>query len=498
MGLGPESPESVIKLKNWEVNSNNNNSNSNISKSRKVNKKKKKDGAEDGEEIGCWVKFRLLESCMPSRSKVDSSMSTGTSTNYDSKSTNEKKRDHPVVPVSSTTTSNAESTSSTPKFSEELKISSQLRKFTFNDLKLATRNFRPESLLGEGGFGCVFKGWVEENGTAPVKPGTGLTVAVKTLNHDGLQGHREWLAEVNFLGNLIHFNLVKLIGYCIEDDQRLLAYEFMPRGSLENHLFRKGSLPLPWSIRMKIALGAAKGLTFLHEEAEKPVIYRDFKTSNILLDADYNAKLSDFGLAKDAPEGDKTHVSTRVMGTYGYAAPEYVMTGHLTSKSDVYSFGVVLLEMLTGRRSMDKNRPNGEHNLVEWARPHLTDKRRFYRLLDPRLEGHFSIKGSQKAAQLAAQCLSRDPKARPRMSEVVETLKPLPNLKDMASSSYYFQTTQGDNTRSNQNSKNGIRTHGGFIQRNGQPMRSLSNPRGPQDSPYHHPHPSPKPKGKQQ
>ncbi|KAK4833888.1 hypothetical protein QYF36_012903 [Acer negundo] len=456
MGLGPESPESVIKLKNWEVNSNNNNSNSNISKSRKVNKKKKKDGAADGEEIGCWVKFRLLESCMPSRSKVDSSMSTGTSTNYDSKSTNEKKRDHPVVPVSSTTTSNAESTSSTPKFS-----------------------------------------WVEENGTAPVKPGTGLTVAVKTLNHDGLQGHREWLAEVNFLGNLIHFNLVKLIGYCIEDDQRLLAYEFMPRGSLENHLFRR-SLPLPWSIRMKIALGAAKGLTFLHEEAEKPVIYRDFKTSNILLDADYNAKLSDFGLAKDAPEGDKTHVSTRVMGTYGYAAPEYVMTGHLTSKSDVYSFGVVLLEMLTGRRSMDKNRPNGEHNLVEWARPHLTDKRRFYRLLDPRLEGHFSIKGSQKAAQLAAQCLSRDPKARPRMSEVVEILKPLPNLKDMASSSYYFQTMQGDNTRSNQNSKNSIRTHGGFIQRNGQPMRSLSNPRGPQDSPYHHPHPSPKPKGKKQ
>ena len=116
--------------------------------------------------------------------------------------------------------------------------------------------------------------------------------------------------------------------------------------------------------------------------------------------------------------------------------------GHLTSKSDVYSFGVVLLEMLTGRRSMDKNRPNGEHNLVEWARPHFGDKRRFYRILDPRLEGHFSIKGAQKAIQLAAQCLSRDPKSRPRMSEVVEALKPLPNLKDMASSSYYFQTMQ--------------------------------------------------------
>ncbi|KAK8559114.1 hypothetical protein V6N12_042397 [Hibiscus sabdariffa] len=411
----------------------------------KKSSRKKKGGGEE-EETGCWVKFRFMGSCMSSRSRVDNSMSGRTGTpSAESKPTKEKSRDQLAVSVSSTT-SNAETASSTPKYSEELKVASQLRKFTFIDLKLATRNFRPESLLGEGGFGCVFKGWIEENGTAPVKPGTGLTVAVKTLNIEGLQGHKEWLAEVDFLGNLLHPNLVKLVGYCIEDDHRLLVYEFMPRGSLENHLFRR-SLPLPWSIRMKIALGAAKGLAFLHEEAERPVIYRDFKTSNILLDADYNAKLSDFGLAKDGPEGDKTHVSTRVMGTYGYAAPEYVMTGHLSSKSDVYSFGVVLLEMLTGRRSMDKNRPNGEHNLVEWARPHLGDKRRFFRILDPRLEGHFSIKGAQKTTQLAAQCLSRDPKARPRMSEVVETLKPLPNLKDMASSSYYFQTMQSDRVR---------------------------------------------------
>ncbi|EEF45010.1 serine/threonine-protein kinase PBL34 isoform X1 [Ricinus communis] len=477
MGLGPDS----LKVKNLE------------DKSKK--KKNKKD--EEEKEIGCWPKLRLIGGCMPSRSKVDNSLSGTTAQYVESKSTEEKSKDQPVVPViSSTTTSNGESASSTPKFSEELKLASQLRIFTFNDLKLATRNFRPESLLGEGGFGCVFKGWIEENGTAPVKPGTGLTVAVKTLNHDGLQGHKEWLAEVSFLGNLLHPNLVKLIGYCIEDDQRLLVYEFMPRGSLENHLFRKGSLPLPWSIRMKIALGAAKGLAFLHEEAERSVIYRDFKTSNILLDADYNAKLSDFGLAKDGPESGKTHVSTRVMGTYGYAAPEYVMTGHLTSKSDVYSFGVVLLEMLTGRRSMDKNRPNGEHNLVEWARPHFGDRRRFYRLLDPRLEGHFSIKGAQKAIQLASQCLSRDPKARPRMSEVVETLKPLPNLKDMASSSYYFQTMQADRNKSNMHTKNGIRTQAGFVTRNGQPLRSLSSLSDTRASPYNQPYQSPKPNGK--
>ncbi|KAF6159935.1 hypothetical protein GIB67_033019 [Kingdonia uniflora] len=500
MGLSP--PESGIKVEAWDVSE---------SKSKsKSNKKKKKiveSVADEEEEIGCWVKLRFnFGSCISSRSKVNNSIS-GSTTNYDkwyyvgcvctaeskSTSTNDASRDQPVPPVvssTSTTTSNPESVPSTPTVCEDLKIASQLRKFTFNDLKSATRNFRPESLLGEGGFGCVFKGWIEENGTAAVKPGTGLTVAVKTLNHDGLQGHKEWLAEVNFLGDLLHPNLVKLIGYCIEDDQRLLVYEFMPRGSLENHLFRR-SLPLPWSTRMKIALGAAKGLAFLHEEAERPVIYRDFKTSNILLDADYNAKLSDFGLAKDGPEGDKTHVSTRVMGTYGYAAPEYVMTGHLTSRSDVYSFGVVLLEMLSGRRSMDKNRPNGEHNLVEWARPYLGERRKFYRLLDPRLEGHFSIKGAQKAAQLAHHCISRDPKVRPLMSEVVEALKPIQNLKDMASSSYYFQTSTA-----NPIVRNGLRTQPGSLSRNGQTMRSPSISNGSYASPYHLQQPSPKPKGK--
>ncbi|XP_038698858.1 probable serine/threonine-protein kinase PIX7 [Tripterygium wilfordii] len=475
MGAGPE----AIRVEAW-----------NVGKSKG---KKNKDDEDD--EPGCWMKLRFFGGCISSRPKADSS-SSGASTQYaESKSTNDTSRDQPVVPIeSSSTTSNAGSIPATPNPVEELKVASQLRKFCFNELKSATRNFRPESLLGEGGFGCVFKGWINENGTAPVKPGTGLAVAVKTLNHDGLQGHKEWLAEVNYLGELLHSNLVKLIGYCIEDNQRLLVYEFMPRGSLENHLFRR-SLPLPWTVRMKIALGAAKGLAYLHEEAERPVIYRDFKASNILLDADYNAKLSDFGLAKDGPEGDKTHVSTRVMGTYGYAAPEYVMTGHLTSKSDVYSFGVVLLEMLTGRRSMDKRRPNGEHNLVEWARPYLGERRWFYRLIDPRLEGRFSIKGAQKAIQLAAQCLNRDPKARPLMSEIVEILKLLPNLKDMACSSTYFQAIQPERFGSNLNTGNGSRLQPGIPARHGQPVRSISIPSGQNASPYHHNHlhRSPKP-----
>lgn len=441
-----------------------------------IKKKRKK------KETG-WMKL-ITNCCFSSRSKVDSSLMGGLSrinTNHSEKKSMNRQTDNE---------SNNSSSSLSSLSKEEVKVSVDVRKFMFMDLKLATRNFRPESLLGEGGFGCVFKGWIEENGTAPVKPGTGLTVAVKTLNHDGPQGHQEWLAEVNFLGNLVHPNLVKLIGYCIEDDQRLLVYEFMPRGSLENHLFRR-ALPLPWSIRMKIALGAAKGLAFLHQDAEKPVIYRDFKTSNILLDSDYNAKLSDFGLAKDGPQGDKTHVSTRVMGTYGYAAPEYVMTGHLTLKSDVYSFGVVLLEMITGKRSMDKSRPNGEHNLVEWARPHLLDKKKFYRLIDPRLQGHFSMKGAQRATQLAARCLSRDSKARPLMRDVVEALKPIQNLKDMASSTCYYQKPRIEQ------GKNGLPTRAGSMPRNGfqQNPKTISIVNGSIRSPHNHQH-SPKPKGK--
>nr|XP_018676281.1 PREDICTED: serine/threonine-protein kinase At5g01020-like isoform X3 [Musa acuminata subsp. malaccensis] len=313
---------------------------------------------------------------------------------------------------------------STPRHIEDsrnIAIYNDVIAFTLFELETITKSFRPDYVLGEGGFGAVYKGYIDENVRVGLKS---LPVAVKVLNKDGHQGHREWLTEVNFLGQLRHPNLVKLIGYCCEDDHRLLVYEFMFRGSLENHLFRKAAAPLSWATRMSIALGAAKGLAFLHN-AERPVIYRDFKTSNILLDSDYTAKLSDFGLAKAGPEGDETHVSTRVMGTYGYAAPEYVMTGHLTARSDVYSFGVVLLELLTGRRSVDKARPSKEQSLVDWARPKLNDKRKLLQIIDPRLEDQYSVRAAQKACSLAYYCLSHNPKARPLMSDVVETLEPL-------------------------------------------------------------------------
>ncbi|KAI4294735.1 hypothetical protein MLD38_040934 [Melastoma candidum] len=322
------------------------------------------------------------------------------------------------------------SVSQTPRSEEEILQSCDVKSFTFNELRLATRNFRPDSVLGEGGFGSVFKGWIDEQTLKAARAGTGMIIAVKKLSQESLQGHREWLAEINYLGQLHHPHLLKLIGYCLEDEHRLLVYEFMSRGSVDNHLFRRGTYfqPLSWSLRMKVALGAAKGLAFLHG-VEPQVIYRDFKASNILLDANYNAKVSDFGLARDGPTGGKSHVSTRVMGTFGYAAPEYLATGHLTAKSDVYSFGVVLLEILSGQRAIDKNRPMGQHNLVEWAKPYLTNKRRVFRVIDTRLEGQYSLDQAQKAATLALQCIATEPKVRPNMNEIVESLEQLQDTR---------------------------------------------------------------------
>nr|CAD1826110.1 unnamed protein product [Ananas comosus var. bracteatus] len=310
---------------------------------------------------------------------------------------------------------------------------SNLHVFTLAELKAATKNFSTTNFLGSGGFGPVYKGFVDEK----LRPGLRLS--------------REWLAEVIFLGQLRHPHLVKLIGYCYEDEHRMLVYEYMTKGSLENHLFKRYLAALPWSARIKIAVEAAKGLAFLHD-AERPVIYRDFKASNILLDSDFKAKLSDFGLAKDGPQGDDTHVTTRVMGTQGYAAPEYILTGHLTTKSDVYSFGVVLLELLSGRRCVDRARRDREQNLVDWARPYLKKPDKLYRIMDPTLELQYSHKGAQKAAAVAYQCLSHRTKSRPSMKEVVEALEPLLELGDVPIGTFVF-TVKGDEGEENETKK---------------------------------------------
>ncbi|XP_066350115.1 probable serine/threonine-protein kinase PIX13 isoform X4 [Miscanthus floridulus] len=290
-----------------------------------------------------------------------------------------------------------------------------LRIFTFAELRAATRNFKPDTVLGEGGFGRVYKGWVHEKTMNPTRSGIGMVVAVKKLNPESVQGLQEWQSEVNFMGRLSHPNLVRLLGYCVEDRELLLVYEYMPRGSLENHLFRKGGSlePISWNLRLRIAIGAARGLAFLHSSEKQ----------------NYNAKLSDFGLAKNGPTGGDSHVTTRVMGTYGYAAPEYVATGHLYVKSDVYGFGVVLLEMLTGLRALDTGRPAQQHNLVEWAKPYLADQRKLARLVDPRLEGQYPSKAALQAAQLTLRCLEGDPRSRPSMAEVVLALEEIEQLK---------------------------------------------------------------------
>ncbi|KVH90841.1 Protein kinase, ATP binding site-containing protein [Cynara cardunculus var. scolymus] len=266
---------------------------------------------------------------------------------------------------------------------ESFAIPINLKAFTLNELKAATKNFRPDSLLGEGGFGQVFKGWIDETTFAPVRPGTGLVVAVKVLKSESHQGHKEWLV--------------------------------------------KGVEPMAWATRMSIAIDVAHGLSFLHSK-EPSIIYRDLKASNILLDSEFTARLSDFGLARNGPVGDNTHVSTRVVGTSGYAAPEYVATGHLTRKNDVYSFGVVLLELLSGRRAIADERAGGvEETLVEWVKPFLIDKRGVFRIMDTRLGGRYSKKGAQAVAELALKCLNNDPKHRPAMTEVVESLEQITN-----------------------------------------------------------------------
>ncbi|PON72786.1 Mitogen-activated protein kinase kinase kinase [Parasponia andersonii] len=294
--------------------------------------------------------------------------------------------------------------------------------FTFRELAAATRNFRPECLLGEGGFGRVYKGRLES---------TNQVVAIKQLDRNGLQGNREFLVEVLMLSLLHHPNLVNLIGYCADGDQRLLVYEYMSLGSLEGHLhdISPGKKRLDWNTRMKIAAGAAKGLEYLHDRASPPVIYRDLKCSNILLDEGYHPKLSDFGLAKLGPVGDNTHVSTRVMGTYGYCAPEYAMTGQLTLKSDVYSFGVVLLEIITGRKAIDNSRATGEQNLVAWARPLFKDRRKFSQMADPMLQGQYPARGLYQALAVAAMCVQEQPNMRPVIADVVTALTYLASQK---------------------------------------------------------------------
>ncbi|KAK4439320.1 putative serine/threonine-protein kinase PBL23 [Sesamum alatum] len=289
--------------------------------------------------------------------------------------------------------------------------------YTFRELASATENFSLKLLLGEGGFGRVYKGYLKT---------TNQVVAVKQLDRNGIQGNREFLAEVLTLSMVQHPNLVKLLGYCADGRQRILVYEYMENGSLEDNLLDSSpgrKPPLDWYTRMNIAKGVAQGLEYLHDKANPPVMYRDFKPSNILLDEKFNAKLSDFGLSKLGPTGGEDHVTTMVIQTNGYCAPEYEQTGQLTTRSDVYSFGVVFLEIITGRRAIDNSRPPEEENLVAWAKPLFKDRKMFKSMADPVLEGNYPVKGLYQAIAVAAMCLQEEASTRPLIGDVVTALE---------------------------------------------------------------------------
>ncbi|GAY46221.1 hypothetical protein CUMW_095320 [Citrus unshiu] len=297
--------------------------------------------------------------------------------------------------------------------------------FTYDELIQATNGFSAHNVLGEGGFGCVYKGVLAD----------GREVAVKQLKIGGSQGEREFRAEVEIISRVHHRHLVSLVGYCISERERLLVYEYVPNDTLHYHLHAEGRPVMDWATRVKVAAGAARGIAYLHEDCHPRIIHRDIKSSNILLDSSFEARVADFGLAKIALELDSnTHVSTRVMGTFGYMAPEYATSGKLTEKSDVYSFGVVLLELITGRKPVDASQPLGDESLVEWARPLLAEALEhedFEALVDSRLEKNYVDSEMFWMIEAAAACVRHSATKRPRMSQVVRALDTLDGASDL-------------------------------------------------------------------
>ncbi|TVU19571.1 hypothetical protein EJB05_35727, partial [Eragrostis curvula] len=300
--------------------------------------------------------------------------------------------------------------------------------YTLRELEEATAAFAPEHVVGEGGYGIVYRGVFAD----------GYHVAVKNLmnnrratakaspfffSRSAGQAEREFKVEVEAIGRVRHKNLVRLLGYCAEGAHRMLVYEYVDNGNLEQWLHGEvGPVsPLSWDIRMNIVLGTAKGITYLHEGLEPKVVHRDIKSSNILLDRRWNPKVSDFGLAK-LLGSDSNFVTTRVMGTFGYVAPEYASTGMLNERSDVYSFGILIMEIISGRSPVDYARPPGEVNLVEWLKNKVTN-RDYEAILDPKLPEKPSSKALKKALLVALRCVDPDSQKRPKMGHVIHMLE---------------------------------------------------------------------------
>ncbi|KAF0919948.1 hypothetical protein E2562_032360 [Oryza meyeriana var. granulata] len=286
--------------------------------------------------------------------------------------------------------------------------------FGYDELAAATDGFSESNLLGQGGFGQVYKGTVR-----------GQEVAIKKLRSGSGQGEREFRAEVEIISRVHHKNLVSLVGYCIYGEQRLLVYEYVPNKTLEFHLHGSGRPALDWPRRWKIAVGSAKGLAYLHEDCHPKIIHRDIKAANILLDYTFEPKVADFGLAK-YQAAEQTAVSTRVMGTFGYLAPEYAATGKVNDRSDVFSFGVMLLELITGKKPIMMSHGDQPDTLVAWAKPLLgraVDEGNFEELIDPRLETNYDSYDMERLIACAAAAVRQTARSRPRMSQIVRYLE---------------------------------------------------------------------------
>ncbi|KAK9275310.1 hypothetical protein L1049_022573 [Liquidambar formosana] len=295
------------------------------------------------------------------------------------------------------------------------------RIFTYKELHTATNGFSEDNKLGEGGFGSVYWG----------KTSDGLQIAVKKLKAMNSKAEMEFAVEVEVLGRVVHKNLLGLRGYCAGADQRLIVYDYMPNLSLLSHLHGQfaGEVQLDWKRRMKIAIGSAEGLLYLHHEVTPHIIHRDIKASNVLLDSDFEPLVADFGFAKLIPDG-VSHMTTRVKGTLGYLAPEYAMWGKVSESCDVYSFGILLLEILTGRKPIEKLPGGVKRTITEWAEP-LIIKGRFKDLADPKLRGNFDEKQLRHGINIASLCVQSEPEKRPNMKEVVSLLKNEPKAKVM-------------------------------------------------------------------
>ncbi|XP_059307847.1 receptor protein kinase TMK1 [Lycium ferocissimum] len=290
-------------------------------------------------------------------------------------------------------------------------------------LKNVTNNFSEENILGQGGFGTVYKGELHD----------GTKIAVKRMENGIITGKglNEFKSEIAVLTKVRHRHLVGLLGYCLDGNEKLLVYEYMPQGTLSEHLFNwaeEGKKPLEWTKRLTIALDVARGVEYLHSLAHQSFIHRDLKPSNILLGDDMRAKVADFGLVRLAPEG-KGSIETRIAGTFGYLAPEYAVTGRVTTKVDVFSFGVILMELITGRKALDETQPEESMHLVTWFRRMHLNKDTFRKAIDPAIDlSEETLASVSTVAELAGHCSAREPYQRPDMGHAVNVLSSLVEL----------------------------------------------------------------------